>query len=199
MAPPGTRAVILNPPNLRTSWGPRTLDAWYCRPAPDHYRCSLFYLPETKSLQILGTFELYPTHCALPTMSENEHTYAVFQELIRLLTKIMQTITTLVARPQSHLGVADNLPWPQHATKKGDGPISKGATTGMSEDSPANRPVHTPMTSTNPTAPHIVRTTPYIHQRHTRQNIPPETAPTMNPPPRMMEQSPHTHQPLITP
>ena len=66
----------------------------------------------------------------------------------------MQTITTLAAHPQSHLEVADNLPWPQHATTEGD-PISKGATTGMSEDSPANRPVHMPMTSTNSTAPHL--------------------------------------------
>ena len=45
LAPPGTRALILNPPALRTSWGPRAIDAWYCRPALDHYRCNNFYVP----------------------------------------------------------------------------------------------------------------------------------------------------------
>jgi hypothetical protein len=28
-APPGTRATIFNPPETRTSWGPRAIDAWY--------------------------------------------------------------------------------------------------------------------------------------------------------------------------
>ena len=29
LGPPGTRATIFNPSELRTSWGPRALDAWY--------------------------------------------------------------------------------------------------------------------------------------------------------------------------
>ena len=40
--PPGTRAMIFNPPEVRTSWGPRALDAWYIGPAWDHYRCMQF-------------------------------------------------------------------------------------------------------------------------------------------------------------
>ena len=39
MAPSGTRAVIYLDPNSRTSWGARGLDAWYCGPVFDHYRC----------------------------------------------------------------------------------------------------------------------------------------------------------------
>ena len=35
LAPPGTCALILNPPALRSSWGPRAIDAWYCGPAMD--------------------------------------------------------------------------------------------------------------------------------------------------------------------
>jgi hypothetical protein len=38
-APPGTRATIFNPPETRTSWGPRAINAWYIGPAPKHYRC----------------------------------------------------------------------------------------------------------------------------------------------------------------
>ena len=38
-APPGTRATIFNPPEVRGSFGPRALDAWYIGPAWQHYRC----------------------------------------------------------------------------------------------------------------------------------------------------------------
>ena len=82
LAPPGTRALVLNPPALRTSWGPRAIDAWYCGPAMDHYRCSNFYVPETRSMRITATFELYPTHCSLPRVTPYEHTGIVFNELV---------------------------------------------------------------------------------------------------------------------
>ena len=179
MAPPGTRAVIFNPPNLRTSWGPRALDAWYCGPSMDHYRCNIFYIPDSRSLRISGTYELYPTHCALPTMSEHEHTYTVFQELIRcikplptpvrrtILNKIHQTINALATNTISPLGIRDNLPWPTQAATKGD---DKTGTKG------GQHTHHT--TSTTPTAPNALRALPRIHGRHTRANIPPSnTAP----------------------
>ena len=45
MAPPGTRAVIHQTPDNRTSWGPRELNAWCCGPAFDHYcNMNLFVL-----------------------------------------------------------------------------------------------------------------------------------------------------------
>ena len=47
MAPPGTRAVVFNPPNLRSSWGLHALDAWYCGPSLNHYQCNNFYIPES--------------------------------------------------------------------------------------------------------------------------------------------------------
>ena len=45
MAPPGTRAVLYLDPENRSSWGAQGLDAWYCGPAQDHYRCNIFYVP----------------------------------------------------------------------------------------------------------------------------------------------------------
>ena len=42
MASLGTRAVVYQPPDNRTSWGPRGVDAWYCGPAFDHYRNLIF-------------------------------------------------------------------------------------------------------------------------------------------------------------
>jgi hypothetical protein len=180
MAPPGTRAVIFNPPNLRSSWGPRALDAWYCGPSLDHYRCNLFYIPESRSMRVSGTYELYPTHCSMPTMSEHEHTYAVFQELIRcikplptpvrrtILNKIHQTITALATNTVAPLQAPDNLPWPTPHTTKGD---DKASTKGGTH----NHTPYSPPTSTAPTAPEALRTMPRIHSRHTRTNMPPDS------------------------
>ena len=34
----GTKATIFNPPETRSSWGPRALDAWYISQSYNHYR-----------------------------------------------------------------------------------------------------------------------------------------------------------------
>ena len=46
-APPRTRATIFNPPETRTSFGPRDIYAWYIGPDPQHYCCYNFFLPST--------------------------------------------------------------------------------------------------------------------------------------------------------
>ena len=75
-------------PATRTTWGPRATDAWYIGPALDHYRCNRFYIPATKGYRISGTFELYPTHCCLPTLTPVQHTTTVFDEFIRAITNL---------------------------------------------------------------------------------------------------------------
>jgi len=175
MAPPGTRAVIHSLPLTRTSWGPRGIDAWYCGPSANNYPCNHFYVPDTRAMRILGTFELYPVHCQLPTLSPEEHTQQVAHKLVRcmknlpLATRKRLFLTTVHgirkfsgAAPQNkhaneHL--YDNLPW--HP--------SKGEA----------QPPET--SSSNPLAPHITRTAPHIHQRHTRNNVPPTSEPIVTP------------------
>ena len=36
--PPGTKAIIHEPTEQHTSWGPKCINAWYLGPAHDHYR-----------------------------------------------------------------------------------------------------------------------------------------------------------------
>ena len=66
-APPGTRATIFNPPEVRGSWGPRALDAWYVGPAPLHYCNWTFYVPSTGGMRVSGQANFYPQHVTLPT------------------------------------------------------------------------------------------------------------------------------------
>ncbi len=63
---------------------------------------------------ITATFELYPTHCSLPTVTPHKHTGIVFNKLIqciaplpratkrRMLTKIIHTITAMAATTTPH-------------------------------------------------------------------------------------------------
>ena len=62
-APPGTHVKILNPPETRTSWSLRAMDAWYLSPAYDHYRAWIFHIPSTGGSRVLGQAVFYPAHC----------------------------------------------------------------------------------------------------------------------------------------
>ena len=60
--PPGTRATMFNPPETRTSFGPRAIDAWYIGPAPQHCPCYNFFLPSTGGIRTSGKATFYPQH-----------------------------------------------------------------------------------------------------------------------------------------
>ena len=81
IAPPGTRAIIYEDAVTRTSWGPRGLDAWYCGPSFDHYRCSRFYVPEMRSTRTSGSYDLFPQHFIMPSFTQEQHAEEVNKEL----------------------------------------------------------------------------------------------------------------------
>jgi hypothetical protein len=60
MAPLGTKAIIFEDSDTRASWAPHGLDAWLLGPSKDHYRCHLYYVPETKGYRVSGSAELFP-------------------------------------------------------------------------------------------------------------------------------------------
>ncbi len=63
---------------LWASWG---TDTWYLRPSADHYRCNLYYVPETRAYRISGLVELFPQHCQVPNLSPNAHLKALNEEM----------------------------------------------------------------------------------------------------------------------
>ncbi len=84
LAPLGCRAVVYKDGDTRESWESRGIDAWYLCPSRDHYCCNLYYIPETRAYQILGSTELFPQHCQLPDMTPHQH----FKELTNELNKM---------------------------------------------------------------------------------------------------------------
>jgi hypothetical protein len=63
LAPPGTRAVILDDPNKRGSWAAHGTECFYVSPAFTHYRCYTFYIPSTRATRISDSIAWFP----LPT------------------------------------------------------------------------------------------------------------------------------------
>jgi hypothetical protein len=47
----------------------------------DHYRCALYYIPETRAYCILGSTELFPQHCQLPNLTTNQYFRALTDKL----------------------------------------------------------------------------------------------------------------------
>ena len=73
LAPLGCRAVVYEDGDTRGSWASRGVDGWYLGPSQDHYRCDIYYIPETRGYRVSGSTELFPQHCQLPDVSPHQH------------------------------------------------------------------------------------------------------------------------------
>jgi polyhydroxyalkanoate synthesis regulator phasin len=179
LAPPGTKAVIYESPDTRTSWGNRGLDAWYCGPALDHYRNSIFFVPATKAYRTSGSFDLFPQHCILPTFTPEQHSTEVCSELFESVQKLSKPAKQKLLRKISKaLEIVSNDTQVQRVdeqTLEGE-QISEGEITFQRVDSP-------PVTTTNdPTNPRSLQTKPRVHSRLARNNTPGQLPTIINPP-----------------
>jgi hypothetical protein len=49
LAPLGCKAVTYEDRDTQGSWASRGVDRWYLGPSLDHYRCNVYYVPETSA------------------------------------------------------------------------------------------------------------------------------------------------------
>eukprot|EP00984_Skeletonema_dohrnii_P005375 scaffold1892_cov85-Skeletonema_dohrnii-CCMP3373.AAC.2 len=88
LAPPGSKAVIYEPADTRSSWGPRGVDGWYLGSAKDHYRGYQIFVPETKSIRVGNTVEFFPQHCRYRKLSPLLHAKEIVRELRQALQQL---------------------------------------------------------------------------------------------------------------
>ena len=165
MAPPGLRAVIYLDPDNRAAWGARGLDAWYCGPDFDHYRCCSFYVPETRAYRTPASFHLFPQHCSLSEFLPGQHATEVYNEL-------KESIQQLNAPNKQKISDKLATTLRECAT---DNPLQRVGISPTPEGEPSvQRAAAAPpiTTSQNPTAPRTLHEKPRSHQRKTRNNIP---------------------------
>ena len=152
-APPGTRAIILNPPETRTRLGPRAMDAWYLSPTYDHYRACLFHIPFTGGNRVSGQAVFYPAHCNTPQTTPMDDAAKIAATLVQAIHRLLQKNTQFPGRHDAALQqLAETF---QHAATK----------------TPTQEPT-TQQSSTNPTSTADIRAAPRMHAKVTRANTP---------------------------
>ena len=103
LAPLGCKAVIYKDGDVRGSWASRGVNGWYLGPSIDHYRCVVYYFPETRAYRM--STELLPHHCQLPTLTPHQHLRKLTDELAVKGTKVGTTIKgrRLLTLLQTHI------------------------------------------------------------------------------------------------
>jgi hypothetical protein len=86
-----TKSLVVDNPTVRASWAPHQTDAFYVGPAPKHYRCLQFYIPTTQQCCIVDTWQLYLSHCAIPTISTADLTVLAACDVLRTLQSTIPT------------------------------------------------------------------------------------------------------------
>ncbi len=66
IAPAGTRVVILETPEQRSSWAPHGSDGWFISPALLHYRCYDVLTKQTMGIRTTSSVQWYPNQYVLP-------------------------------------------------------------------------------------------------------------------------------------
>ena len=170
MAPPGCKAIIHEAAESRASWAPRGVDAWYLHPSNDHYRCNKFYVPETRAYRTSGSAEYYPQHCSNPNFSPAEH----IKELKEEITATIKDAERTPSNKKLMRALKEKI------TNFLDGRVQRVATEGDHDTGgqlpTSGDPIPEPSfqrvtkspkvtTSTNPTAPRVLKTTKRTHRR----------------------------------
>jgi hypothetical protein len=172
LAPPGTRALVFEDPTNRGTFAPHAIDAWYLSHAKDNYRCHKFFIPSTNGERIAQTAEFFPQHCNMPGLSSSERATIAATDL---------TDALLHPAPKSPFSKLSNT---HYSALKKLAAIFKRATKSDEDSAPPPR-VGAAETSTNPTLPRVVQSTPRVatHRYPTRQRTELSDLPTPPPAP----------------
>ena len=99
LAPPGTKAVIFEDPDIRASWGPYGKTAWYIGPALEHYRNFTFYINETGGIRTSASAQFFPHQLAMPKITSTDALTIAANDLVEIL-KDSKTNLNLYLQPE---------------------------------------------------------------------------------------------------
>ena len=66
-------------------WEPHAANGWHFGPAMKHYRSGYYFIRSTCVVQVSSTNKLLPTHCSMPSLSEDNKTVLAAEEFVRVL------------------------------------------------------------------------------------------------------------------
>ena len=143
------KALAYDAPSTRTTFAPHATDVYYVGPALNHYRCLRFWNVNTKRMRITNTYQLFPAHCSMPTISEADKTLIAAQELIGIARKV--ELSQRSQDKMKFISMIDRL--------------TDIIVEGTPKDYRPQPRVQGPTTSHDTTAPANIRRAPIVHQR----------------------------------
>jgi hypothetical protein len=177
----GCKAVIYEDGNTHGSWVSRGINGWYLGPLLNHYRCYVYYVPETRAYHISGSTKLLPQHCQLPTLTPHQHLRELTDELAAegtiagattkghwLLTLLQQHIGNIFTPLPPIFAPATEQRVEQRVRTEQQQVINK--TPIITLQHITNAPAI--MASFNPMAKRYIKTTLVVHQCVMRNNTP---------------------------
>jgi hypothetical protein len=174
MAPPGTRIIAHETPNLRSTWAPHGLDGWYLGPALEHYRCYTVHITKTRGDRIVETVEFFPEKFTLPFATPQDQTTKAATELTRAL------LNPQPAGPFCQVGDAQTLALKclaaifegatQHRTKNNVPPVKKNNDNAPPRVPPRVSPPGVPNTADQSLSPEHENHSDSVPNSHRRFN-----------------------------
>jgi hypothetical protein len=150
-------------------------DAWFLGPSADHYRCNIYYVPETRTYRISESAELFPQQCQVLNLSKNAHLKALTEELEMTTGLVAQTHKGRALKKALRKAIKAILHPPDASEQRVDNSIHEVETQRANEDIvPITRISDAPaiMRACDPTAKRNLIKDTCIHRRLTRNNTP---------------------------
>jgi hypothetical protein len=69
LAPMGCAVQLYQGSEKRTSWGANTIDGWYLQTSPQHYRCHVIHVKQTRSERVSDTVFFKTEYITQPTLT----------------------------------------------------------------------------------------------------------------------------------
>ena len=95
MAPLGTRVIVHEKPENRTSWGHNGTPGWYIHLYLDHYRCMQCYMTATGIVRINDTLQYTPREFSLSKTTTEEYLQQDIGDIIAIEKNPPKTIPLL--------------------------------------------------------------------------------------------------------
>jgi hypothetical protein len=81
LAPAGCLVKVYENTDTRRSWAYHAKDAYYIKPAMNHYRCYTCYDPVTKHDLVSNTVQFFPKQCPMPATASTDRLIMILQDL----------------------------------------------------------------------------------------------------------------------
>ena len=90
LAPMGCKAQIHEKSDKRGTWSYHTIDGWYIRTSPEHYRTHICATKDTKSERLTDTVQFQHKHITNPTLTHGDKLMNALAESMKVLKEGLQ-------------------------------------------------------------------------------------------------------------